>query len=192
MTRARAVRGTPARGASCMYKLEARALHALPEDPLAGPSAPWQLPSRRVAHAGVNRTLPTLGVPIGRSCRHLPGASHTPAARLGPERANDSPGTSRWTSRRRAMSIDLLTYRERARAHQAELDVGVIYLKPRQLAARWQVSLGTVYAIPSDLLPWKPFGRGTVKQQRRYHPADVEAFEAMDRGAGLLARQKGA
>lgn len=90
------------------------------------------------------------------------------------------------------MPLDLLTYRERAKAHQTELDAAVIYLKPKQLAARWQVSLGTVYAIPSDMLPWKPFGRGTVKQQRRYHPADVEAFEAMDRGESLRGRQKGA
>jgi len=76
-----------------------------------------------------------------------------------------------------AVPDDLATLRAKARSHQADIDLRVQYLKPRQLAARWQVAVSTVHGIPRDLLPYMEQGNGALLKRRRYHPDDVAAYE---------------
>jgi hypothetical protein len=85
---------------------------------------------------------------------------------------------------------DLATIRQRAREHQDDLDLALVYLTPQDLTKRWQVSITTVKAIPRDELPYKEIGRGVHLKRRRYNPLDVEAFESRDRGG--LARERSA
>jgi hypothetical protein len=82
------------------------------------------------------------------------------------------------------MTADLATIRQRAREHQEEIDLALVYLTCQQLAKRWQIHASTVRAIPRDLLPYKEIGNGRHLRHRRYHPKDVEAYEARDRGEG--------
>jgi hypothetical protein len=77
---------------------------------------------------------------------------------------------------------DLTEIRARAAAHDEDLE-SVRWPTATELAARWSVSVSTVYAIPREHLPFKAFGRGP-RPRRRYRPADVAAFEAMDGGYG--------
>jgi len=72
--------------------------------------------------------------------------------------------------------------RARAAVHEADLDQDLVYWKPQELADRWQCSPSTVKAIPRDELPFREIGRGRKLRRRRYHPADVERYEARDRG----------
>ncbi|HWL39406.1 MAG TPA: hypothetical protein VNO75_04135 [Gemmatimonadaceae bacterium] len=75
----------------------------------------------------------------------------------------------------------LQPYRDRARAHQEEIDLRINYLTVNKLAARWGVAASTVRDIPREELPYKEFGSGVKLKRRRYHPDDVLAFEARDR-----------
>jgi hypothetical protein len=68
--------------------------------------------------------------------------------------------------------------RARATAHDEAIE-SVKWPTAAQLAARWNVSLTTVYEIPRERLPYKEFGGGK-KPRRRYYPAGVAAFEADD------------
>jgi hypothetical protein len=68
--------------------------------------------------------------------------------------------------------------RARATAHDEAIE-SVKWPTAAQLAARWNVSLTTVYEIPRERLPYKEFGGGQ-KPRRRYRPTDVAAFEADD------------
>jgi hypothetical protein len=77
----------------------------------------------------------------------------------------------------RSDSHRLLVIRERAAAHERELDVGLTYLTIQDVAQRWKVSRATVRAIPADELPYIPFGNGSQLKRRRYHPADVMRYE---------------
>jgi hypothetical protein len=77
-------------------------------------------------------------------------------------------------------SAALQEIRTRARAHQAEIDLSVRYLTVQNLAGRWSVAESTVRDIPRDQLPYKEFGKKRLKR-RRYHPADVAAYEERDR-----------
>jgi hypothetical protein len=78
---------------------------------------------------------------------------------------------------------DLSTLRARARAHQAVLDLELVYLTPQQLAQRWQVSVSTIHGMGRDVLPYMEHGNGTQQKRRRYHPLDVEAYEKRYRGS---------
>ena len=71
--------------------------------------------------------------------------------------------------------------RERARLHQEELDLALMYVTVNDLAKRWKVAPSTVRAISREELPYKEFGRGRQLKRRRYHPDDVAAFEAASR-----------
>jgi len=79
------------------------------------------------------------------------------------------------------MTASLAPYRERARAHAAEIDLSIVYLTVNDLAKRWKVSPSTVRDIPRDLLPYTEFGSGVKLKRRRYHPDDMIAFEATAR-----------
>jgi hypothetical protein len=79
------------------------------------------------------------------------------------------------------MAASLQPIRERARAHQADLDLAVSYFTVQKLAARWDIAESTVRDIPREQLPYKEFGRGIKLKRRRYHPDDVLAYEARDR-----------
>lgn len=79
------------------------------------------------------------------------------------------------------MSASLQPYRDRARAHQEDIELKVTYYTPQKLAQRWEISVSTVRDIPRDELPYKEFGAGPKLKRRRYHPDDVIAFEATDR-----------
>lgn len=85
------------------------------------------------------------------------------------------------------MASALQPIRERARAHQAEIDLSVVYLTIQKLAVRWDVAESTVRDIPRSLLPYKEFGRGRKLKRRRFHPDDVLAFEASDRFKDMTA-----
>jgi hypothetical protein len=78
------------------------------------------------------------------------------------------------------MTDDLETCRERARAHQEELREAACdgWVTPKELAARWKVSVTTVKDTPADELPYKEFGHGLKLKRRRYRWSDVYAFEA--------------
>ncbi len=80
------------------------------------------------------------------------------------------------------MSTSLQPYRERARAHQADIELSVVYLTVNDLAKRWNLSASTVRDIPREQLAYKEFGRGAKLKRRRYHPDDVIAYENRDRG----------
>jgi hypothetical protein len=73
---------------------------------------------------------------------------------------------------------DLDEIRARAAAHDEEIE-SVRWPTAAQLAAKWNVSVAMIYAIPRDRLPYKAFGTGP-RPRRRYRPADVAAFEATD------------
>lgn len=45
-----------------------------------------------------------------------------------------------------------------------------------ELAARWNVSVDTVYRVPRDVLPYIEFGAG-ARAYRRYSPGAVAAYE---------------
>jgi hypothetical protein len=82
------------------------------------------------------------------------------------------------------MSASLQPIRERARAHQAEIDLAAVSYTVQDLAARWKIAESTVRDIPRDRLPYMEFGRGRKLKRRRYHPADVLAYEASEREKG--------
>lgn len=81
------------------------------------------------------------------------------------------------------MTAALHQYRDRARAHQADIELASSYFTVNKLAQRWDVSPSTVRDIPRDQLPYKEFGSGAKLKRRRYHPDDVVAYENRDRGA---------
>lgn len=80
------------------------------------------------------------------------------------------------------MPDELESIRRAAAEHQREIDVVRTWLKPAQLATRWNVSVSTVKAIPASELPFKEFGRGLKLKRRRYDPADVDAYEQRKEG----------
>ena len=77
------------------------------------------------------------------------------------------------------MTQELETLREHARAHQEELLEAAHdgWATPKELAARWKVSVTTVKDTPADELPYKEFGHGLKLKRRRYRWRDVLAFE---------------
>lgn len=79
------------------------------------------------------------------------------------------------------MATSMQPIRDRARAHQADLELAVSYFTVQKLAERWNISESTVRDIARDRLPYKEFGKGRKLKRRRYHPDDVFAFEAADR-----------
>lgn len=79
------------------------------------------------------------------------------------------------------MATSLQPYRDRARLHQQEIDLKLVYLTVSDLAKRWHLAPSTVRDIPREDLPFKEFGKGTKLKRRRYHPDDVIAYEANDR-----------
>lgn len=85
-----------------------------------------------------------------------------------------------------SLTSRLGTIRARAQDHQLEID-SVRWFTPQRLAARWDLSVTTVAAIPREQLPYKEFGAGTELKRRRYHPDDVAAYEASDRPAANSA-----
>ena len=78
---------------------------------------------------------------------------------------------------------DLAVIRQRAREHQAEIDLAVRFLSPKTVAERWDVSVTAVLSIPSDELPFTVINAGKVKHHRRYDPRDIVAYETRRRGA---------
>jgi hypothetical protein len=87
-------------------------------------------------------------------------------------------------------SLTLDTIAARAARHQDELDRDVVFFSVADLATRWRCSKATVRAIPIADLPWKNLGRGIKREMRRYHKADVEAYE--NAGAGTPGHRKSA
>lgn len=85
------------------------------------------------------------------------------------------------------MSTSLQPYRERARAHQAAIDLAIVYLTPNDLKSRFKLSLSTIRDIPRDQLPYKEFGNGAKYKRRRYHPLDVLEYENRDRRQAVSA-----
>lgn len=72
----------------------------------------------------------------------------------------------------------LARIKARAKAHGEALE-SATWFTSSELAARWGVSVTTIYVIPVAELPYKRFGKGK-RPIRRYSPADVLAFEASD------------
>ncbi|HEY9225217.1 MAG TPA: hypothetical protein VIP11_01135 [Gemmatimonadaceae bacterium] len=79
-----------------------------------------------------------------------------------------------------AESLDVLA--SRAQRHQDEIDRDVVFFTIADLAKRWRCVKSTVREIPFDQLPWKNLGRGLIRESRRYHRADVEAYENAGEG----------
>ncbi len=75
------------------------------------------------------------------------------------------------------MATSLQPYRERARAHQSEIDLETRFLTPQLLAKRWSISVTTVKDIPFEELPYTEFGQGLKLKRRRYHPDAVLLYE---------------
>jgi hypothetical protein len=84
-------------------------------------------------------------------------------------------------------SAVLQELRARAKAHQADIDLSIVYLEVSDLAARFNVAPSTVRDIPRDRLPYAEFGKGRKLKRRRYHPADVIAYEEEERAKGRKA-----
>jgi hypothetical protein len=78
---------------------------------------------------------------------------------------------------------DLAVIRQRAREHQAEIDLAVRFLSPKAVAERWGVSVSAVLSIPPEELPFTVINAGKIKHHRRYDPADVLDYETRRRGA---------
>lgn len=76
------------------------------------------------------------------------------------------------------MNATLDALRAKAQAHQDQIDRDTRFFDVPTLAARWGCSANTVRAIPSSLLPFLNVGSGLQRERRRYHPADVAAYEA--------------
>jgi hypothetical protein len=74
---------------------------------------------------------------------------------------------------------DLDAIRAAAADHARQLEA-VRWLTVRELKARWGVSESLVRKIPRAKLPYITLGETSV---RRYHPDDVERFEAEERKA---------
>lgn len=184
MSAARMVRGIPERGASCACKLEGRALtralyralHTCVDLHLDRGSSPQRtavhrtrLPEREAHFAGT----------LKWTARQTAGSSLTvwPATIL--RRARTVWG---YPPRNGALAMidDLEACRERARAHEEELREAAHdgWATPKELAARWKVSVTTVKDTPADELPFKEFGHGLKLKRRRYRWSDVYAFEA--------------
>lgn len=68
--------------------------------------------------------------------------------------------------------------RAKAAAHQRYIDRNTRFLDVPMLAARWGCSPNTVRAIPTALLPFLNIGAGLQRERRRYHPDDIERYEA--------------
>jgi hypothetical protein len=79
-------------------------------------------------------------------------------------------------------AIALQPIRERARAHQAEINAAVVFFTPQELAVRWHCSVSTIRDIPREDLPYIVFGRGTKLKRRRYHPDHVRAYDRLREG----------
>lgn len=60
--------------------------------------------------------------------------------------------------------------------HEAQLRAARWYT-PRQLAERWNCSVGLIYGLPRTDLPYTQLGTGARRLHRRYNPEDVQAFE---------------
>lgn len=73
---------------------------------------------------------------------------------------------------------DLAAIRARALLHEQQLDRDTAFFTVGDLAARWGVSKGTIRAISTTALPYVNLGNGLKRELRRYHPADVAAYEA--------------
>ena len=84
------------------------------------------------------------------------------------------------------MAEEMAVYRERARAHQRQIDLKVKYLKPADLALRWNRARSTIMDIPRSQLPYMEYG-GPVIHRRRYHPDDVLAYEELYRSGDVAA-----
>lgn len=84
-------------------------------------------------------------------------------------------------------SLALQEIRARARQHQAEIDLSIVYLEVSDLARRFGCAPSTVRDIPRDRLPYMELGRGRKLKRRRYHPADVIAYEEEERAKGRKA-----
>ncbi len=65
----------------------------------------------------------------------------------------------------------------KAKAHQDAIDRDTRFFDVGTLAKRWGVSPNTVRAIPAASLPFLNVGSGLQRERRRYHPADVIAYE---------------
>ena len=76
------------------------------------------------------------------------------------------------------MTSTLVELRAKSQAHQAHLDRNTRFYDVPLLAARWGCSPNTVRAIPAVLLPFLNIGTGLHRERRRYHPDDVERYEA--------------
>lgn len=63
--------------------------------------------------------------------------------------------------------------RARQQEHARQLEA-VFFAKASELAARWNVDVDTVLAIPRGELPYIEYGKTDT---RRYDPRDVEAYE---------------
>lgn len=74
------------------------------------------------------------------------------------------------------MPLTLAEIRERRRQHEEEI-VSVRWLTPADLAARWKISLSSIYAIPADQLEYKTFGQGVKHKRRRYREEWVLSYE---------------
>ncbi len=66
---------------------------------------------------------------------------------------------------------------------------GESYVPLPSVCKRLGLSRAVVRALPMEVLPYVPYGRGT-REHRRYHPADVVAADARIRG-WERAKQRG-
>lgn len=76
------------------------------------------------------------------------------------------------------MADDLTPFRERASAHQAELNRDVEFFKPAELVKRWRMSATTLRGVPYDELPYMEYGHGLKLKRRSYSPEAVYAYES--------------
>lgn len=63
--------------------------------------------------------------------------------------------------------------RARQAEHARQLE-SVFFAKTSELAARWNIDVESVTAIPRKELPYLEYGK---TKSRRYDPRDVEAYE---------------
>ena len=184
MSAARMVRGIPERGASCACKLEGRALTRALHGGLC-----TRIEFRHDRDSSHHRTGVDRARPPEREA-HFAGTLKWTARPTAGSSLTEWPATIRRRARTvqgcpprngaLAMTDDLEACRERARAHEEELREAAHdgWATPKELAARWKVSVTTVKDTPADELPYKEFGQGLKLKRRRYRWSDVYAFEA--------------
>lgn len=79
---------------------------------------------------------------------------------------------------------DLATMRAEAQEHERSM-AAVSWLRAKDLIHRWHLCATTIRAIPASELPYLDVSRAPSREQRRYDPRDVAAYEKRRKVTGV-------